>query len=352
MNDLDSIHAYDYVLPEELIARSPVSRRDASRLLVVDRRSGTLEHRHFSDLPHFLKRGDLLVLNDTRVVPAKLAGIRTSTGGKWDGLYLRDEQDGHWRIIGQTRGHLQVGETLTIERPSGDRSNSLILTLVKKCAGGEWIVKPGATVATPELLHDFGTMPLPHYMHRDADESDLLRYQTVYAMQPGAVAAPTAGLHFTPEVFQACDQAGIRRTMVTLHVGLGTFRPVKVDQLSEHQMHAEWCEISAETVDAIRKTKSSGGRVVSVGTTSVRTLETAAHDGEIKPFVGETSLFIRPPFEFQVVDALLTNFHLPKSTLLVLVSTFAGRELIRQAYAAAIRERYRFFSYGDAMLII
>lgn len=352
MPNLDSIHAYDYDLPEELIAQTPASRRDDSRLLVVDRRSGTLEHRQFADLPEYLNSGDLLVLNDTRVVPAKLSGFRTATGGKWDGLYLRDETNEQWRIIGQTRGQLQVGESLTIVPSSLANQNRLLLRLVEKCSGGEWVVKPEATAATPELLSEFGTMPLPHYMHRDAGASDFQRYQTVYAKQPGAVAAPTAGLHFTPEVFAACDQAGVHRAMVTLHVGLGTFRPVKVDQLADHEMHSEWCELPAATVARIEQTKASGKRVIAVGTTSVRTLESAALSGNLEPFLGETNLFIRPPFQFRVVDALLTNFHLPKSTLLVLVSTFAGRELIQHAYQAAVREKYRFFSYGDAMLII
>ena len=353
MSNLDSISAYDYDLPEELIASTPASRRDASRLLVVNRSTGEITHRQFSDLPSFLNRNDLLVLNDTRVVPAKLSGIRTRTDGKWEGLYLRDEPDRCWRIIGQTRGHLQPDETLTIfPHHLGEQKNELRLRLIQKGDGGEWIVRPESEGSTIELLTSFGTMPLPHYMHREADASDEQRYQTVYAKRPGAVAAPTAGLHFTPEVFAACEEKGVQRTMVTLHVGLGTFRPVKVDQLADHQMHAEWCELSTETAERIEQAKVNGGRTIAVGTTSVRTLESAAAGGTLQPFTGATDLFIRPPYQFRVVDALLTNFHLPKSTLLVLVSTFAGRELIREAYEEAIREHYRFFSYGDAMLIL
>ncbi|TWT52307.1 S-adenosylmethionine:tRNA ribosyltransferase-isomerase [Thalassoglobus neptunius] len=352
MTDLNSIHAYDYQLPEELIASVPADRRDASRLLVVDRATQSISHREFVDLPKLLDPGDLLVLNNTRVVPARIAGVRTSTGGKWEGLFLRETAEGHWRLIGQTRGHLKPGETLTLSPLNPSESGELVLQLVSKCDGGEWIAAPQSDESTIDLLSRFGTIPLPHYMQREAEETDYERYQTLYAEIPGAVAAPTAGLHFTQEVMESLTKLGVSKAHVTLHVGLGTFRPVKVDQLSEHEMHAEWCEIGAETIGRIEQTKAAQKRVVAIGTTSVRTLESAAKEQELQPFVGETNLFIRPPYEFQVVDALLTNFHLPKSTLLVLVSTFAGRELIQRAYEEAIRERYRFFSYGDAMLIL
>lgn len=352
MNDADLISAYDYDLPDELIATVPAARRDQSRLLVVDREAETIAHHQFSDLPSLLRPHDLLVMNNTRVVPAKLNGRRVSTGGKWEGLYLRDDEHGSWRIIGKTRGKLLPGEEIVLQSANSGSNAELRLKLIEKGTGGEWIVKPQSNESTIELLQQFGTMPLPHYMQREAEQADFDRYQTTYAERPGAVAAPTAGLHFTPEVFEECQRRGIERSMVTLHVGLGTFRPVKVDRLDEHEMHYEWCELPVETATQIQATQREGGRIVAVGTTSVRTLEAAAACGALQPWQGETNLFIRPPYQFQVVDALLTNFHLPKSTLLVLVSTFANRELILRAYAEAIAQRYRFFSYGDAMLIL
>ena len=352
MNDADLISAYDYDLPEELIATVPAARRDQSRLLVVDRATESIAHHQFSDLPRLLRPHDLLIMNNTRVVPAKLNGQRVSTGGKWEGLYLRDDEHGSWRIIGKTRGKLLPGEEIVLYSVNSGSDAGLRLKLVEKGGGGEWIVQPQSNASTIELLQQFGTMPLPHYMQREAEQADFERYQTTYAERPGAVAAPTAGLHFTPEVFEECRRQGIERSMVTLHVGLGTFRPVKVERLDEHEMHSEWCELPVETAKRIQATQREGGRIVAVGTTSVRTLEAAAACGELRSWQGETNLFIRPPYQFQVVDALLTNFHLPKSTLLVLVSTFANRELILKAYAEAIAQRYRFFSYGDAMLIL
>ncbi len=353
MNLLDRLDSYDYELPEELIAQVPADRRDQSRMLVVNRQTGEISHHTFSELPEFLNRNDLLVVNNTRVVPAKLVGIRASTGGKWEGLYLRDEIEGCWRIIGKTRGKLAANEEIVLSPASGESAKDhLKLTLLKKCEGGEWIVRPQSNRSTLESLALFGTMPLPHYMQREAEAKDFERYQTMYAEHPGAVAAPTAGLHFTPEVLNECHHRGVARAGVTLHVGLGTFRPVKVDELAKHQMHFEWCDLPAETVESIQAAKANGGRVVAVGTTSVRTLESVASRGELAAWQGETNLFIRPPYKFKVVDALLTNFHLPKSTLLVLVSTFANRELILKAYQEAIDHRYRFFSYGDAMLIL
>ncbi|HWL11248.1 MAG TPA: tRNA preQ1(34) S-adenosylmethionine ribosyltransferase-isomerase QueA [Planctomicrobium sp.] len=355
MTSLDHIYSYDYELPGELIASTPVDRRDASRLLVIRRETGAISHHRFHELPELLNSGDLLVVNDTRVVPARLMGIRAQTGGKWEGLFLRQEEKGRWRLIGQTRGRLQPAERLTLF-PAGesiaDASATLDLILETRHEDGTWTVRPDSEIPTLELLEQFGALPLPHYMQRDAERSDKDRYQTTYAEKPGAVAAPTAGLHFTPELFERCRQRQIDRTQVTLHVGLGTFRPVSVERLEEHKMHSEWCELPASAVDQILQAKRHGHRVVAVGTTSVRPLETAARQGPLQPWQGETNLFIRPPYSFQVVDALVTNFHLPKSTLLMLVCAFAGRELMMQAYAEAIRERYRFFSYGDAMLIL
>ena len=357
MTDLNLVDNYDYDLPDHLIAQHPTERRDESRLLLVNRQTGEITHHVFSDLPALLDPGDLLVMNNTQVVPAKLTGTRTATGGKWDGLFLREEGETDWRIIGKTRGKLTAGETISLSpavcNEQGTQPHeSLELKLIEKGSGGEWIVHPHRDESTLALLSQFGTMPLPHYMQREADQADFDRYQTTYAERPGAVAAPTAGLHFTKEVLDKCHQRGISEAKVTLHVGLGTFRPVKVDRLTEHEMHFEWCELPDETANRINEVKQSGGNVVAVGTTSVRTLESVAQQGELAAWQGETNLFIRPPFQFQVVDKLLTNFHLPKSTLIVLVSTFANRELILEAYQEAVKEEYRFFSYGDAMLIV
>ena len=412
---MDQLSHYDYDLPDELIARRPLPRRDASRLLVVHRRQGTWEHRQMTDLPGFLAAGDVLVCNNTRVVPARLFGVRDATGGKWEGLFLGQTAEGLWRVIGQTRGKLQPGELLRIhpahqapahEAPTrtaadlpgdiapGDiapidtaprgiaggiaaegaaarspLAESLMLRLVvREPEQGVWQARcesPDAPEGAFALLEQFGTVPLPPYIERPvADADDRERYQTVFASQPGAVAAPTAGLHFTPELLELCVAAGVSREFVTLHTGIGTFRPIATEQLSEHQMHHEWCELTAETASRLNAARRTGGRIVAVGTTSVRTLESAAapptaaaaeqnqESDCLVPFCGETNLFIRPPWNFRAVDVLLTNFHLPKSSLLVLISALAGRELILAAYADAIRERYRFFSYGDAMLIV
>jgi S-adenosylmethionine:tRNA ribosyltransferase-isomerase len=259
-----------------------------------------------------------------------------------------------WRVLGQTRGKLRPGEQVTLSPVHDPQSAArLQLTLVDRAADGIWLARPEAADDPFALLERFGTVPLPPYMHRElATNEDRERYQTLYARRPGAVAAPTAGLHFTPELLQACREKGIAAAYVTLHVGIGTFRPIAVETLDEHRMHAEWCEVNAETVAAVRAAREAKGRVVAVGTTSVRTLETASRDGELRVWSGETDIFIRPPFEFHTVDALLTNFHLPRSTLLVMLSAFAGRELILEAYRIAVENRYRFYSYGDAMLVL
>ncbi len=357
--DQSVLSSYDYVLPPELIAEVPLDRRDASRLLVVDRSSQTLTHAKFQDLSNWLRSGDLLVLNETRVLPARLRGVRATTGGKWEGLFLGVTADGQWRLIGQTRGTLRTGEEIHI--PSVTQTAApLRLIFQGRANEGEWIVSPlnESPITDPfihaqELLAHYGSLPLPPYIEREARaDLDGERYQTTYARTPGAIAAPTAGLHFTPEVFAACRDKGVETATLTLHVGIGTFRPVTAEKLADHVMHSEWCELPAETVTAIEQTKARGGRVIAVGTTTARTLESVAASGPLRPWSGETNLFIRPPYEFRVIDALITNFHLPKSTLLVLVSTLAGRELILQAYQEAIAQRYRFFSYGDAMLIV
>lgn len=348
--DPDDVTSYDYDLPPELVAAEPPARRDAARLLVVDRSTGRMSHGNIRDLPTLLAPGDRLVLNDTRVVPARLRGHRESTGGKWEGLFLRSHAEGVWELLGQTRGRLQVGERVVIESSSCD---TLRLSLVERGEEGVWRAVPDLPLPAFDLLERFGEVPLPPYIRKGiARPGDKERYQTVFAQARGSVAAPTAGLHFTQEILDACWARGIERSFVTLHVGIGTFRPVAAERLSQHTMHAEWGELSAENAAEIAATKAAGGRVVAVGTTSVRLLETAAQEGPGQPFRGETDIFIRPPYAFQTVDVLLTNFHLPRSTLLALVSAFATPEMIRAAYAEAIQHRYRFFSYGDAMLIL
>ncbi|MEX2286996.1 MAG: tRNA preQ1(34) S-adenosylmethionine ribosyltransferase-isomerase QueA [Planctomycetaceae bacterium] len=353
---MDELRHYDYDLPAELIASEPLAQRDSARLLVVNRHTGTFTHHKIRELPALLRSGDRLVLNDTRVLPARLFGTRTTTGGKWEGLYLSSDAAGRWRMLSQSRGKLQVGEKIAIHPAHGEQpseTSRLELTLVTKDDDGVWTFQPSLADNAVELLLRFGTVPLPPYIHRALPTADdWQRYQTTYARRFGAVAAPTAGLHFTPELLQECRDKGIDQTYVTLHVGIGTFRPIDVENLADHRMHAEWCELSPEAADEINRTREADGRIVAVGTTSVRTLESAARDEKVQAWSGETDLFIRPPYTFRAVDCLLTNFHLPKSTLLVLVSAFAGLELTRAAYQAAIDARYRFYSYGDAMLIL
>jgi len=349
----DQLSFYDYTLPPELIAQEPLPDREAARLLVVRRHDGRLTHATIRSLPELLQPGDCLVLNNSRVLPARLLGLRTATGGKWEGLFLSTTDSGLWRLIGQTRGRLQPGETVTISAVSGDTAHpTLLLRFVEREADGVWRMEPLLDGTVVDLLQIYGSLPLPPYIDRPATEADRERYQTTYASRPGSVAAPTAGLHFTPDLLARCRQRGIQTTEVTLHVGIGTFRPVSAEDLSQHVMHAEWCALSVERAQLLNETRQRGGRIVAVGTTSARTLESAFAQGGLNSWTGETQIFIRPPYEFQAVDALLTNFHLPKSTLLMLVSALAGPELIRRAYAAAIAERYRFFSYGDAMLIL
>lgn len=349
----DRLETYDYHLPPELIAQQPLAERDASRLLVVRRGDQSITHRSIRDLPSLLEPGDCLVLNNSRVLPARLFGIRTQTGGKWEGLFLATNSEGLWRLIGQTRGWINRGETVTISLPDALKSEPpLQLRLIDREAEGVWLMEPLSPGSPVELLTRYGVMPLPPYIERDVTSDDSERYQTTYARVPGSVAAPTAGLHFTAELLENCRQAGILTAEVTLHVGIGTFRPVSVDDLLQHVMHAEYCELSQPTAEMLANVRRSGGRIVAVGTTSLRTLESAYAQAGWQAWNGETKLFIRPPYQFQAVDALLTNFHLPKSTLLMLVSALAGIDLIRKAYAEAIAARYRFFSYGDAMLIV
>jgi len=356
---------YDYDLPDDLVAQEPLADRGAARLMVVHRVSGAIDHRHVRDLPQILRPGDLVVVNETKVVPARLVGRRERTGGRWEGLFLRvaGESAGDpgtigkggppgWEILAQTRGRPTLGERVVVVAAGGRGDDTLALELVGRGAGGSWIVRPEAAGAAFDLLDRFGRVPLPGYIRRgEALAADRQRYQTVFARTAGSAAAPTAGLHFTPELLAALAARGVGRAAVTLHVGIGTFRPIATERIADHPMHAEWCECPAATAEAVTATRAAGGRVVAVGTTSLRTLETAARDGPIGPWRGATDLFVTPGYRFRAVDCLLTNFHLPRTTLLVLVSALAGRETIARAYAEAIRERYRLLSYGDAMLI-
>jgi S-adenosylmethionine:tRNA ribosyltransferase-isomerase len=351
---MHNISDYDYELPPGLLAKNPCERRDGSRLMVIDRTAGTIEHLQFHDLPALVRDGDCLVMNNTKVLRARLFGTRKQTGGRWEGLFLSSTPDGNWRLIGETRGKLQPGELLSIHPAYNEASPArLDLQLVARDGEGTWTVRPDSVEDTERLLERFGTLPLPPYIGRKlAEESDFDRYQTIYAREPGAVAAPTAGLHFTPQLLADCRDSGATTTEVTLHVGIGTFRPISVEQLDDHRMHSEWCKVSCDAAERIANARQSSGRVVAVGTTSVRTLESAAQNGTMSPWSGTTDLFIRPGYKFKAVDALITNFHLPKSSLLVLVSAFAGHDLMKRAYAVAIENRYRFYSYGDAMLIV
>jgi S-adenosylmethionine:tRNA ribosyltransferase-isomerase len=342
---------YDYELPRQLIAQQPLARRSDARLMVIDRSDGSIQHRHVRDLPDILREHDCLVINDTRVVPARLLGKRTSTGGGWEGLFLSLDESGHWRLLGKTRGKLEPGETVTlVNRLSAD---DVRLRLIEKQPGGVWLAHPESNEESYALLDRVGRVPLPHYIRGgEMNEDDRQRYQTVYARHPGSAAAPTAGFHFTDELLGRLVDVGVTPVRVTLHVGLDTFRPIGTATLAEHHMHSERGAITASAVERIERCRAEGGRIVAVGTTSVRILETAAQSGRLQAWAGQTELFIRPPYEFKAVDVLMTNFHLPRTSLLVLVRTFGGDELIMRAYAEAIRQKYRFYSYGDAMLVL
>ena len=337
---------FDYELPEELIAQVPLTARDASRLMVLTRSEHLVEHRHFRDLPEYLRPGDVLVLNDTRVIPARLAATRP-TGGKVEILLLTPRGGDVWECLARPGRRAQVGQTLTF---AGGRMTGLVLG--KTEYGGRVVqLSAAAGLDVDSLVDAVGEMPVPHYIKSRLDQPE--RYQTVYARERGSAAAPTAGLHFTPDLLGQIEGAGVVIARVTLHVGLGTFRPVKTEQVEEHVMHSEHYEVSAETAEAINSARAAGGRVVAVGTTTVRTLESSADaDGRVAPGAGWTSIFIYPGYVFRAVDAMVTNFHLPKSTLIMMVSAFAGREFVLDAYRQAVEEKYRFFSFGDAMLIL
>ncbi len=334
---------FDFPFDETLIADHPVSPRDRARLLVVPRKgTPTFQHARVKDLPDLLRSGDVVVLNDTKVIPARLHGIKRSTGGRIEALLVRPLEESSWEVL--LKGQVDTGQVLQFQ----DEATAEVLERTRE----RTVLRIDTKGSVKDLLEKIGEVPLPPYIKRQATERDKEAYQTVFARSEGAVAAPTAGLHFTEHLLVALKQKGIQLATVTLHVGPGTFRPVTVDQIEDHHMTAEWFEISEDTAKRLNAAKAEGRRVVAVGTTSVRTLESAVNEaGEIRPGPGETRLFITPGFRFTMVDALLTNFHLPRTTLLMLVSAFTGLDQLRAAYAEAITARYRFYSYGDAMLI-
>ena len=337
-------HDFYFDLPQELIAQTPIERRDASRLLVLDKENGAWEHRHFFDLPEYLHPGDCLILNDSRVLPARLLGQRLPGGGACEVLLLIDRGDKTWECLVRPGKKMRKGAKLSF----GD--GQLTAEVTEELPGGNRLVRFDYEGIFLEVLDRLGKMPLPPYIKEELQDRE--RYQTVYSKVVGSAAAPTAGLHFTKELLEKVQAMGVGIGYVTLHVGLGTFRPVKEDEITEHEMHSEYCVIPQETADLINRTRANGGRVVCVGTTSCRTVESwAGEDGTMQASAGWTNIFIYPGYRFKVTDALITNFHLPESTLIMLVSALAGREHILAAYEEAVREKYRFFSFGDAMFI-
>ena len=333
-----------YELPEELIAQTPLLQRDSSRLLVLDRESGRVNHRHFYDILEYLKPGDCLVMNDSRVLPARLLGHRP-TGGAVEVLLLRDLGDKKWECLCKPGRKMQPGNEVIF----GD--GELTATVTDVLEDGNRVVEFHYEGIFLEVLERLGKMPLPPYIK--AELADQERYQPVYSREVGSAAAPTAGLHWTPELLEKAREKGVKTAFVTLHVGLGTFRPVKAEEVTEHHMHSELCMLSAETAQILNETKSNGGRVICVGTTSCRTLESLVNDdGTFEAKSKWTEIFIYPGYTFKAMDGLITNFHLPESTLVMLVSAFAGRESVLNAYNEAVKERYRFFSFGDAMCIL
>ncbi len=334
---------FDFYLPEELIAQTPLEKRDSSRLLVLDKATGALEHRHFYELPEFLNEGDCLVLNNSRVLPARLIGAR-ETGGAVELVLLRDLGEGRWECLSRPGRKTKPGTKLVFG------GGELTAEVESVAEGGNRIVRFDYEGIFLEVLERLGKMPLPPYIKEELNDPE--RYQTVYSRELGSAAAPTAGLHFTQELLDKIAAKGVKVCYVTLHVGLGTFRPVKEDEIEQHEMHSEFCIVPEDTAQIISETKQCGGRVVAVGTTSCRTLESFAKDnGTIEPSSGWTDIFIYPGYKFKCIDALVTNFHLPESTLIMLVSALAGREHVLNAYKVAVEERYRFFSFGDAMFI-
>ena len=336
-------HDFWYDLPEELIAQTPLEKRDTSRLLVLDKETGNTQHKTFFNIIDYLRAGDCLVMNDSRVLPARLLGHRP-TGGAVELLLLRDLGDKKWECLAKPGRKMQIGQTVIF----GD--GELTATVTDICEDGNRVVAFSYDGIFLEVLERLGKMPLPPYIKAELQDQE--RYQTVYSREVGSAAAPTAGLHFTKELLDAIRQKGIKTAFVTLHVGLGTFRPVKAEDIGQHHMHSEWCMLSQETADILNDTRRNGGRIVCVGTTSCRTLESLADEtGRFTQSSKWTEIFIYPGYKFKAMDALITNFHLPESTLVMLVSAFAGRENILNAYNEAVKEKYRFFSFGDAMFI-
>ncbi|MDY4171121.1 MAG: tRNA preQ1(34) S-adenosylmethionine ribosyltransferase-isomerase QueA [Evtepia sp.] len=337
-------HDFYYDLPPELIAQTPIQRRDASRLLTLNKRTGETGHHHFYDLPTFLRPGDCLVLNDSRVLPARLIGHREPSGGACEVVLLIDRGENIWECLVRPGKKLREGAKLSFGK------GELTAEVTKVLEDGNRLIHFTYNGIFLEILERLGKMPLPPYIKETLQDAE--RYQTVYSKEIGSAAAPTAGLHFTKELLQEIEALGVKVCYVTLHVGLGTFRPVKAEEITDHNMHSEYCVISAETAETINRTKAAGGRVLCVGTTSCRTIESwAGENGTLKASAGWTNIFIYPGYRFKVLDGLVTNFHLPESTLIMLVSALAGRDHVLAAYEEAVRERYRFFSFGDAMFI-
>ena len=333
-----------YDLPQELIAQTPMEKRDGSRLMTLDRRTGETGHRHFYDLPSLLRPGDCLIMNDSRVLPARLLGRRLPGGGACEVLLLTDKGGNVWECLVRPGRKLRAGARMTF----GD--GSLTAEVAEELADGNRLVRFAYEGIFLEVLERLGKMPLPPYIKEELQDQE--RYQTVYSKVLGSAAAPTAGLHFTPELLRELESKGVNLGYVTLHVGLGTFRPVKEEAIEDHDMHSEFCTVPPETAELINRTKAAGGRVICVGTTSCRTLESwAREDGHMEARSGWTNIYLYPGSRFKVMDGLVTNFHLPESTLIMLVSAFAGREAVLAAYREAVKERYRFFSFGDAMFI-
>lgn len=336
---------FDFDLPEELIAQTPLEVRDSSRLLILDKKQKTLTDSHFDAILDQLKPGDALVMNNTRVLPARLYGEKPDTHGHVELLLLKNTQADQWEVLAKPAKRLRVGARISF----GD--GRLMATVLEELEHGGRIVEFSYDGIFLEVLESLGEMPLPPYIHEKLEDRE--RYQTVYAKENGSAAAPTAGLHFTKELLEQIEAKGVHLVYLTLHVGLGTFRPVSVDNVEEHEMHSEYYQLNQEAADTLNHVKKNGGRVVAVGTTSIRTLETIGNkfDGQLEADSGWTNIFIKPGYEFKVVDAFSTNFHLPKSTLVMLVAAFAGREFVLEAYRHAVEERYRFFSFGDAMFL-
>jgi S-adenosylmethionine:tRNA ribosyltransferase-isomerase len=337
---------FDYHLPPELIAQHPLAGRDQSRLMVIDRRSQSVEHRHFYQIGQYLNPGDMLALNDSRVIHARLNGVIEGSKRRAEVLLLKRLEDGTWEALARPGRRLMPGSRVTVPCVRPGVQGNLTVSILKAGEDGLRTVSLGVK----DLPDGYGSMPLPPYIHASLDDDE--RYQTVYSGPEGSAAAPTAGLHFTPGLLDGLKRKGINTSFVTLHVGLDTFQPVRAEDPSRHHIHSEYGQVSRDTADLLNDTRSRGKRVVAVGTTSVRLIEAASRDGIAGPFEGQVGLFILPGYRFQVTDAMVTNFHLPRSTLLMMVSAFAGREFMLDCYEVAKREGYRFFSFGDAMLII